>query len=459
VRGSLTRRARAAAAGALGTAVLLIGPTAALATSPTYLGSIGPGGRLDSAAQVVASHGVFQYTFDVTTAGLTTPGPDMRVSLDLSNRDDCVGFELISPNGKTIYPGWTDYNYVCPWDGTGQVFDIELTAHGPAAGRWTLNVGAFDVQNVAFRIRILMEKPRHAPKQLLPDLVPWIPWEFGFTAPASSHPGTADDRDNLPGDPTVSCHPIEEAGAVDCLRFSAGITNIGDGPMYITFRGDDAYQHVYRKDGTDGFYVDNEAKGLYTETWAGTGVWHPFHQHRHLGDFVKYELFQVTDASTGTMAAVGTGAKRGFCTLSEQIADWGSNTQDHQWASYAASGDYCLDFMTLERGWSDLYRWQRPDQYVSYEPIANPDGTMPNGMYVVRLTVDPLNHIRETNESNNVGFAFIQVIDGGLGSEIVNVCEQGMGSSPFDPARTIVPDRFAWAKLASNPGYVPPTCD
>ena len=447
-------RARVPWAAVTALAIALVAPaTAAAIPGPTYLGTIGPGGRLDSAARFVPGpQGTFQYTFDVSTGG-----PDMRVSLDLSNRDDCIGFELISPNGKTIYPGWIDYNYVCPWQGTGQVFDIELTAHGPAAGRWTLNVGAFDVGNIAFRVRVAMEKPRHAPKQLLPNLVPWIPWEFGLTAPSSSNPGTADDRDNTPGDPTVSCE-TEEAPAVDCLRFSAGITNIGDGPMYIQFQGDQAYQHVYLKDGTDGYYLDNEANGKYTATWAGTGVWHPFHQHRHLSDFVSYELLRVDDADTGAMTPIGTGQKRGFCTLSEQIANWSSIAQDHQWASFSQTGDYCFDFMTLERGWSDLYRWQRPDQYVSYESIANPDGTLPSGRYLVRLTVDPLNHIRETNESDNVGYAYIEVTDNGLGNETIVTCEQGMGQSPWDSSKTIVPDRFAWAKLAANPGYVAPTC-
>jgi hypothetical protein len=450
----LTVAARTAAVGAL--LFQFLAPVTSLAVGTAHLGSIGPGGRLDGPVEyLIGPQGSRTYTFDVSGGG-----PLLRVSLDLSNRDDCVAFDLTSPSGKRINASRVDWPYACASDGTGQLFDVELTARGPEVGRWTVNVYGYGVVDLAFRLRVALEKASRQPKALLPNLVPWIPWEFGFVAPASDHPGTADDRDNQPGDPTLSCHPAEEPGAVDCLRFSAGVYNIGDGPMFIRFAGTDAYQFVFLRDGTAGYYPDNYAKGNYTAAWAGSGEWHEFHGHRHLSEFVQYELLEVTDSEAGTMTAVGTGDKHGYCTLSQQLRSWDSLAQDHQWASFVNDGEFCRDFMTLERGWGDIYRWQRPGQFVSYESIAESDGTMPAGFYVLRMTVDPNDRIVETNDGDNVGYALIRVIDGGgPGLDTVVVCEQGLGDSPWDPAKTVVPDRFAWAKLAADPGYTPPSCE
>jgi hypothetical protein len=115
--------------------------------------------------------------------------------------------------------------------------------------------------------------------------------------------------------------------------------------------------------------------------------------------------------------------------------------------------------MNLERGWGDIYRWQRPGQYVSYASVAEADGSMRAGRYVLRFTVDPVDHIAEGDETNNVGYALIEVVDGGgLGHDRLVVCEQGFGRDPWDASRRVVPDRFAWAKLAADPGYTAPAC-
>jgi len=226
----------------------------------------------------------------------------------------------------------------------------------------------------------------------------------------------------------------------------------------VSFRDDTATQHVYAQDATPLTFVDNESGGRLTERPAGAGEWHEFHQHRHLAEFVLYELFRVTDASGG-LAPVDTGHKHGYCTFSQQIADWATTAQDPQYASYP-TGTFCDDAMNLERGWGDIYRWQRPGQYVSYASVAEADGSMRAGRYVLRFTVDPANHIAESDETNNVGYALIDVRDGGgLGHDTVVVCEQGVGADPWDVSHMVVADRFAWAKLAADPGYAPPACD
>ncbi len=53
-------------------------------------------------------------------------------------------------------------------------------------------------------------------------------------------------------------------------------------------------------------------------------------------------------------------------------------------------------------GWGDVYRWQRPGQYVEFK--GNGDG-----LYVVRSAADIKNRVLETDETDNAAYAYIQV--------------------------------------------------
>ena len=421
------------------------------------LGPLSVGGRLDGPTEALPGPGPDEraYAFDVAD-----PGGRLRVSVDLSNRDDCLTLELRDPAGISVAAAAGDYPVVCPHaDRSGQVFDLELAVADAAPGRWMARVIGEDTRDLRMRLRTTLEAaPASAPTSdsadlLYPDLVPWLPWEFGFSAPANANPGTAHDRDNGPGEPTVSCHPEEEPDDTRCLRFSAGVYNAGDGPLYVAFRDDAAIQHVYRRDDTPLDHTDNERSGAFEERPAGRGEWHPFHQHSHLSEFVLYELFAVSEAD-GTLTPLATGGKHGYCTFSQHILDWASSAQDPQFASFP-DGPFCDAAMNLERGWGDVYRWQRPGQYLAFDDAMDPDGSMTAGRYVVRLTVDPEGNIAENDETNNVGYTVIQVVDGGgPGQDTVLVCEQGMGAVPGDPAAAVVADRFAW----TSPDAAP-TCD
>ncbi len=413
-----------------------------------HLGRLGPGGRLDAKALVIDEPSAsLAYSFNVDE-GIEL----IRAGVDQSERDTCVGLRLIDPTGRAAPAGAADWPGYCPDDGRrNHVFNLEASARGPEVGRWRVEVVAEGVTNLDLRLRVLAEAaaghPAPEPGLLLPNLVPWLPWEFDFVAPGSPNPGTANDLDNLPGDPTVSCHKEEEPGATHCLRFSAGVHNVGDGPLYVAFQGDDAIQHVYTPDDTPGDYRDNEAAGRFETSSAGHGEFHDFHQHRHVGDFVLYELLRLTDEAAGTLEPIGAGDKHGYCTFSQQLSEWDGPAAleaDHQFASYVGDG-FCRDHMTLERGWGDVYRWQRPGQYVSFAPIAEADGSMPPGRYVLRLTVDPDGHVRETDETDNVGYALIRIVDADPPSPgRVILCRLGSGQSPWYPGSVAVNGRFDW---------------
>jgi hypothetical protein len=81
--------------------------------------------------------------------------------------------------------------------------------------------------------------------------------------------------------------------------------------------------------------------------------------------------------------------------------------------------------LALTRGWGDVYRWQRPGQYVDF--TGNGDG-----YYVVRTTVDKGNTTLETDETNNSAYAYAKIT-----ARRVELIERGWGTGPFDPQKTV----------------------
>jgi hypothetical protein len=396
-----------------------------------------------------------RYRFEVATGG-----GRLRVALDSSKRGECFALELRDPAGRR-FSGFFEpgFPYVCPEEiGSPQIYTLELRVPDPAAGTWELRAIGAEVTDWAYRLRAVLEPRTGRQRGLLrPNLVPWLPSEFGFVAPAGDNPGTAIDRQNLPGEPGVSCH-AEEAPDVHCLRFSSGISNIGDGPLFIEFVGDEAFQHVYRADDTPDFYGDNEEEGAYVERAAGPAEFHDAHFHRHYEDMVLYELIAVSGRS---LTPLGGGRKHGWCAFSQRFERWFDTRQDDQFASFPGGQNdrYCDTAFTLERGWGDQYRWQRPGQYVPYDRVADPDGTMREGLYLVRVTADPERRLMETRENDNVGYALIKVVDGAApDSDRVVVCQTGRGASPWDPRKTVVADAFRWADRLRDPAFTPERC-
>lgn len=403
-----------------------------------------------------------RYTFDVATAGAT-----LRVALDSSRRGECFALELRDPAGGRVSGGFDPgFPYVCPEEiGSPQIYTLELRVPEAVAGTWEVRALGAEVTDWAYRLRAVLERPVRRQHGLLrPNLVPWLPSEFGFRAPASETPGIAIDRLNPPGPPGISCH-AEEAPDLHCLRFSSGISNVGDGPLFLAFANDQAFQHVYRADDTPGFYGDNEANGDYLLRAAGPAEFHPAHRHRHFKDMVLYKLFAVGQrrhhGHGRRLTPLGTGRKHGWCAFSQRFEHWFDTRQDEQFASFPGGEHdvYCDTAFTLERGWGDQYRWQRPGQYVPYDLAADADGTMRAGRYLVRVTADPERRLKETRENDNVGYALIKVIDGAApNSDRVVVCETGLGASPWDQRKTVVPQAFEWADLLRDPNFTPERC-
>ena len=374
-------------------------------------------------------------TFELRLAG---GGDRLRVAYDTPSRTNSFELELTGPNGETTKV-----------DGSN-VFDAEAFVAKPAAGTWRVRVIPQGVSYAFFRMRAKLEGPAPAkPAQkvpLLPDLRADPPYELGFVAPANPlnaayPPDTVNPPLSAAGEAPASCTADEMApadvgggGAHDCLRLTSGPMNVGDGPFLKVFHfATDAANGGLSADGA---FIRGPAyqdilwsDGSITQRRAGTYSFHTTHAHFHDDGILTYELFKVVGDE---LIPAGKGTKSGFCPADQLMGQWRSFTQDP--AGDYGSGDAptgsCYGaadngLLSLTRGWGDVYRWQRPGQYVEW--TGNGDG-----YYVVRTTVDKSNTTLETNENDNASYAYIRVT-----GRSIDLLERGWGEGPFDPHKVV----------------------
>ncbi len=347
----------------------------------------------------------------------------LRVAIDWVSSSNAYALELIDPSGEVV-AAETHLLH----------FSVEAFLPNPAAGIWTVRVIPLNVTASSFRGRARLDrprKPRARPRVLLPNLQANAPWRFGFVAAAGPYVGIPAD---VLGFRPFSCSPDETllGGAQRCLRFSVGPMNVGKGPFEARFDASSAtpnetgqfegpvMQRLYRRDGS---HVDRP---------AGKFIFHERHGHFHVQDMLAYELLKVRDPVRGGLEQTGAGRKASFCTLDLMIIDFERfksrppRYSDEDVCFRPPSQNTTL-VMGITQGWADVYTWDLPDQYVEFG-----DGTP--GYYVVRAIVDGTNTIRESSEKDNVGYAFIEVIDGN-----VRLIERGVGRSPWDRRKAVLP--------------------
>ena len=372
----------------------------------------------------------YEYPLSVAKGGWR-----LRVAIDTPDRSNEYELDLIDPTGTQQ----------ASIDNPGQSqFDMEVYAMHPVAGTWTVRVVPQYAQDSTFRLRAKLEAgapsyPHRA--MLLPDLQVTPPYEFTFVAPANPANAYAPDAANPPlsvaGVAPLSCTADETAGVgptltpasshpTRCLRFTTGPRDAGPGPFEITYNPEaagfgisqpgQAYQRVYYSDGTSFLRP------------AGQFQFHAVHGHYHYLDFLEFQLYKVGPGDSLTPA--GGGTKTGLCPADELFADWHTFNQENT-ISYTPNCGYSPGDATmgLNVGWGDVYRWQRPGQYVDFTGDTD-------GYYLLQVVVNAGHQVLTVPHDQNVGYAYIHIV-----GEHVDVIERGQGTSPWDPSKKVFTDQ------------------
>ncbi|HVF53385.1 MAG TPA: hypothetical protein VNC78_07215 [Actinomycetota bacterium] len=382
--------------------VAFLVPVPALAASGAAPGfRLGAGDAALWNGPVVASSSgteTFEYVLEVEEPALR-----LRIGIDHPEVGDTFAVDVEDPTGDatgfSVGPG---------------IYSEERLFYHPKPGLWRITVTAQSVTESAFRMRAKLEAkmPSVGTRKgaVLPNLQILPPHDASFLIPVTNGAGDQDpvgvDAAGLGG-----CHPEEhiEDGATRCLRFGFGVRNTGLGPMDLYHTGSDPDVH-------DLFQRIHRADGSMFDRAAGRAVLHKSHGHFHHDAAAGVHLFRVVDPADGTLEEAGAPRTKGFAHRNELLREW----------NVFYPTELPLTGFGLLPGWADIYEWDRPGNYIDF--ALNTDG-----LYVVRMSADPVDGIKESNERDNWAYTYLEVT-----GSAVELIESGRGRDPWDPCKIVV---------------------
>jgi hypothetical protein len=169
------------------------------------------------------------------------------------------------------------------------------------------------------------------------------------------------------------------------LILSTTSWNAGTGPLELRGAGPigGGLERVYQRvEQSDGSVVERE---------AGTFTFHVGHDHTHFDDYAVYTLTSVANPATERAST-----KQTFCIIDTDplMLEMPGSPQD---SVYNFCGN---DIQGMSVGWGDTYTSNLIGQEIDISGL-------PNGDYMLEISIDPLNRILESDESDNT--ATIQV--------------------------------------------------
>jgi len=170
------------------------------------------------------------------------------------------------------------------------------------------------------------------------------------------------------------------------IRFATAMANGGTGAFEL--RGTTTY--VTGVDGVQRQLVNQrvyQSDGTFEDRQAGYFVYHPGHGHIHFEDMAFATVRQRLPGN-GLGDVVALGPKTSFALI--DIQHWNPNLPGSPANAVYGGGNV----QGISVGWNDVYGSGLEGQSVNITGVANGD-------YWLEVTVDPLNHILETNETNN----------------------------------------------------------
>jgi hypothetical protein len=173
------------------------------------------------------------------------------------------------------------------------------------------------------------------------------------------------------------------------IRYSTAMANGGVG----AFETRGTANYITNPDGTQSQLVNQRiylSEGGFIDQFAGYFTYHPTHGHIHFDDMAWGQL-RIRTPGDGLGDVVAVGPKTSFCLID-------INHFNPSLPGSPASGVYnsCNPvYQGISVGWNDVYGSGLDGQSINVSGI-------PNGNYWLEVVADPLNHIQETNETNNI---------------------------------------------------------
>lgn len=198
---------------------------------------------------------------------------------------------------------------------------------------------------------------------LPPNLTPLPAWNFSLVAVPAT------------GGHTLRFNTTSWNKGAGALQLEAGSVDTGGGKQQV-------YQRVFNSDGSSALF------------FAGWFQWHNGHNHFHFDDFALYTLQPVNAPG----ASLRTGSKTTFCVMDNTAVDTRLAGAPAA-AVYSACGQQ-LQGMSV--GWGDTYGSHLAGQEIDFS--GNPDG-----LYQLRIEIDPKKVMIESDKNDNVSCALISI--------------------------------------------------
>lgn len=197
----------------------------------------------------------------------------------------------------------------------------------------------------------------------------------------------------------------------EVLRFSNGVANTGEGPLQVRpvipsgdpSQTQDAVQQILDADGN-----------VVQEAVVSQYVFHPTHNHWHIGDVALFEVRAGSPAGP----VVGTSVKITSCLI-----DWikiSDNSPSHERVYWECNAD----FQGISPGWIDQYHQSLDGMGVDVTGI-------PAGRYYLVSTANPLGAFIEEDETNNAAWVSFDLTRDSNGNAKIrevghSACEPGL---------------------------------
>ena len=251
--------------------------------------------------------------------------------------------------------------------------------------------------NVSVAYEALAEVELDPPIQPIRRLLPDLEFRGTHTITFDTPSFPLFEADPPPGSSCFNSE-AEEKGAQNCLRFDQIIANVGQAPLELRFAipkdpsdtSNDVFERVYSSDKS------------YADQIAGFWEWHETHHHYHYTSFASTALWH-SDKHGDTVGTnpVRESEKVSFCIADIKIDAWGKKGDGPRKyfapdCLFPQDSDANFNYLIqgLSNGWSDVYEWYLPDQYIEVSGV-------PDGYYLMVFCADPDSEIEEASETNN----------------------------------------------------------